>query len=46
MVAINYSPSYELQSRKAKLENVAHFDREVKMERDRQKEKDREIDRQ
>lgn len=35
MVAINYSPWYELQSRKAKLETVAHFDRERKVDRDR-----------
>lgn len=34
MAAINYSPWYELQSRKAKLETVAHFDRDIKTERD------------
>lgn len=45
MVAINYSPWYELQSRKAKLETVAHFDREIKMDRDRQREKERQMNR-
>ena len=34
MATINYSPWYELQSRKAKLETVAHFDRDIKTERD------------
>lgn len=45
MVAINYSPWYELQSRKAKLETVAHFDGEIRVERDRQKAKGKEMNR-
>ena len=37
MAAINYSPWYELQSRKAKLETVAHFDGDIKTKRDGKK---------